>query len=42
MPKKLTNTQFIDIDIDKLLNKTIDNNDSIINAKLFIKNNKEK
>ena len=39
--KKLANTVFIDIEIDKLLNKTIKNDDSIVNAKLlYIKNNK--
>jgi prophage antirepressor-like protein len=35
--KKLANTTFIDIDIDKLLNKTTNNNDSILDAKLYIK-----
>lgn len=40
--KKLADTKFIDIDIDKMLNKTTGNNDLIIDAKLFIKNNKKK
>lgn len=37
---KLTNTEFIDVDIDKLLNKTTKNDDSIIDAKIYLKNNK--
>lgn len=38
--KKLANTDFIDMDIDKFLNNTTNINDSIINAKLLFKNNK--
>lgn len=40
--KKLANTNFIDMDIDKILDK-IKNNDDVINdAKILFKNNKSK
>lgn len=38
--KKLANANFIDVDIDKILNKTDNNDDGIINAKTLFKNNK--
>jgi prophage antirepressor-like protein len=40
--KKLANADFIDIDIDKILNKFNDNNDSILDANTLFKNNKKK
>jgi prophage antirepressor-like protein len=38
--KKLADANFIDVDIDKILDKITENNDSIIDAKLLFKNNK--
>jgi hypothetical protein len=36
--KKLTDTEFIDVDIDKMLNKTMKEDDNIIDAKKYLKN----
>ena len=38
--KELASTKFIDIEIDKLLNKTLKNDDNIIDAKLYLKKSK--